>query len=67
MKRRVVLKPHPETNEWAIWCPELPRCNPAVYLKKKPFKNIQEAIEVYLQPDPLKLPPDIIILPKIHR
>jgi predicted RNase H-like HicB family nuclease len=26
MKWRVVLEPDSETNDWAVWCPELPGC-----------------------------------------
>lgn len=61
MKWRVVLEPDPESNEWAIRCPELPRCNSAGISEEEALKNIQEAIELYLQPDPLKLPPDTLI------
>ncbi|GCE62739.1 hypothetical protein MiAbB_04689 [Microcystis aeruginosa NIES-4285] len=33
MKWRVILEPDPDTNEWAIWCPELPGCTSAGIVK----------------------------------
>lgn len=26
VKWRVILEPDPETNDWSVWCPELPGC-----------------------------------------
>jgi len=55
MKWRVVLEPDPETNDMAIWCPELPRCTSAGTSEQKALDNIREAIELYLQPDAIEL------------
>jgi predicted RNase H-like HicB family nuclease len=55
MKWRVILEPDPETHEWAIWCPELPGCISAGITEAEALENIKEAIELYLDPDPIEL------------
>ncbi len=57
MKWRVVLEQDPETKEFAVWCPELPGCASAGVTQEEALANIREAIELYLQPDPIKLQP----------
>ena len=61
MKWRVILEPDLETDEWAVWCPELPGCTSAGITQEDALNNIQEAIQLYLQPDTLILAPDAII------
>ncbi|MBO9999732.1 MAG: type II toxin-antitoxin system HicB family antitoxin [Cyanobacteria bacterium SID2] len=56
MKWRVVLEQDPETGDWAVWCPELPGCTSAVETEEEALVRIQEAIELYLQPDEIQLP-----------
>ena len=60
MKWRVILEPDPETGDYAVWCPELPGCTSAGETQQEALENIREAIELYLQPDPIELPPDAI-------
>jgi predicted RNase H-like HicB family nuclease len=60
MKWRVILEPDPETGDWAIWCPELPGCTSVGETEQKALENIREAIELYLQPDPIQLAPGTI-------
>ncbi|MBW4468035.1 MAG: type II toxin-antitoxin system HicB family antitoxin [Pegethrix bostrychoides GSE-TBD4-15B] len=55
MKWRVILEPDPETHEWAIWCPELPGCISAGVTEAEALENIKEAIELYLDPNPIEL------------
>ena len=55
MKWRVILEPDLETHEWAIWCPELPGCVSAGITEVEALENIKEAIELYLDPDPIEL------------
>lgn len=55
MKWRVVLERDPETGDWASWCPELPGCTSAGETEEEALDNIREAIELYLEPEPLKL------------
>lgn len=55
MKWRVVLEQDSETGDWAIWCPELPGCYSAGDTMEEAMENIKEAIELYLEPDPLEL------------
>jgi predicted RNase H-like HicB family nuclease len=61
MKWRVVLEPDPETANWAVWCPELPGCVSAGDTQEEALVNIQEAIELYLEPTPITLTPGAII------
>ncbi len=61
MKWRVILEPDPDTNEWAIWCPELPGCTSAGITQEEALNNIREAIELYLQPDAIDLLPGAVI------
>ncbi len=55
MKWRVILERDPESGDWAAWCPELPGCTSAGETKKEALDNIHEAIELYLEPAPLRL------------
>lgn len=57
MKWRVVLEFDDEIAEWAVWCPELPGCTSAGKTEEEALANIREAIELYLQPDPIRLQP----------
>ncbi len=58
MKWRVVLERDSESGDWAVWCPELPGCASAGRSEEEAIENIREAIELYLQPDPIELAPD---------
>lgn len=60
MKWRVILEPDPETGDWAVWCPELPGCASAGETEAEALTNIREAIELYLQPDPVELQPGAV-------
>ena len=60
MKWRVILEPDPETGDWAVWCPELPGCASAGETEAEALSNIREAIELYLQPDPVELQPGAV-------
>ncbi len=55
MKWRAVLQQDPETGEWAAWVPELPGCASAGDTQEDAIANIREAIELYLQQDPIEL------------
>lgn len=61
MKWRVVLEQDPETGDWAVWCPELPGCVSAGVTEAEALENIKEAIELYLQRDPIELEPGALI------
>ncbi len=56
MKWRVIVQQDPETGDWAAWCPELPGCASAGVTEDQAVANIREAIELYLEPDPIDLP-----------
>jgi len=60
-KWRVVIEQDLITGDWAAWCPELPGCTTAGDTPDECLENIQEAIELYLQPDPIILQPGAII------
>lgn len=55
MKWRVVIEQDAETGDWAVWCPELPGCTSAGETQEEALDNIREAIELYLEPEPLDL------------
>jgi predicted RNase H-like HicB family nuclease len=61
MTWRVLLERDDETGDWAVWCPELPGCASAGETEDEALENIREAIELYLQPGPLPLSPDVIM------
>lgn len=61
MKWRVVLQRDPETGDWAVWAPELPGCTSAGVTEEEALANIREAIELYLQPDEIPLPPNAVV------
>ena len=56
MKWRVILEQDENSGEWAAWCPELLGCTSAGETEEAALRNIREAIELYLQPDPFRLP-----------
>jgi predicted RNase H-like HicB family nuclease len=60
MKWRVILEPDLETGDWAVWCPELPGCASAGETEAEALTNIREAIELYVQPDPVELQPGAV-------
>jgi predicted RNase H-like HicB family nuclease len=60
-KWRVVLEYDSETQDWAIWCPELPGCVSCGETEEEALSNIKEAINLYLQPDNLEFSPQAII------
>lgn len=55
MNWRVLLEQDVETGDWGAWCPELPGCASAGVTEEEALENIREAIELYLQPDPIEL------------
>jgi predicted RNase H-like HicB family nuclease len=61
MDWRAVLEKDPETGEYAVWCPELPGCVSAGSTEEEAIANIKEAIALYLEPDPVDLPPTAFI------
>ena len=60
MKWRVILEEDSESGDWAVWCPELPGCASAGRTEGEALENIREAIELYLQRDPIELDPGAI-------
>ncbi|MEH1944399.1 MAG: type II toxin-antitoxin system HicB family antitoxin [Nostoc sp.] len=60
MKWRVILESDLETGDWAVWCPELPGCTSAGETEEEALENIKEAIQLYLQPESIKLAPGAI-------
>lgn len=61
MKWRVVLEPDIGTGDWAIWCPELPGCVSAGETEQEALDNIREAIELYLEAEPIDLEPGAVL------
>lgn len=50
MKIRVFLEYDAEAGAYAAYCPELPGCASAGETEEEAFRNIREAIELYLEP-----------------
>lgn len=50
MKIRVVLEYDADAGSYAAYCPELPGCASAGDTEEEAFRNIREAIELYLEP-----------------
>lgn len=50
-----MLEKDPETGDWSTWCPELLGCVSAGETEEEALENIREAIELYLEPDPIEL------------
>ena len=61
MKWRVILEQDNETGDWAAWCPELPGCASAGESEDDAMTNIREAIDLYLQADPIDVGPHALI------
>lgn len=61
MKWRVVLEQDEKTGEWGVWCPELPGCTSSGATQEEALANIREAIELYLEPNEIDLPPHAIV------
>ena len=60
-KWRVVLERDETTNDWGVWCPELPGCTSVGISKENALENIKEAIELYLQPEEIEIKPEMFI------
>lgn len=57
MKFRVVLEYDQETQSYSAVCPELPGCASAGDTEEEARRNIEEAIQLYLSPAEIELPP----------
>lgn len=51
MNLRVIVEFDVETNSYSAVCPELPGCASFGDTEKEAFKNVKEAMELYLSPD----------------
>jgi len=58
MQWRIIVERDSETGDYAVWCPELPGCASAGTTREEALESIREAIELYLQPDPIEVPPE---------
>jgi predicted RNase H-like HicB family nuclease len=57
MRFRVVLEWDPETQSYSAVCPELPGCTSAGETEEEARRGIEEAIQLYLSPSEIELPP----------
>ena len=58
MNIRIVVEHDPVTKSFAVHCPELPGCTSCGDTEEEAMKNIQEAIDLYLEPSPIVLSPN---------
>jgi len=58
MNIRVVIEYDPEAKAYSAYCPELPGCASCGDTEEETPRNIQEAIDLYLEPAPLELSPN---------
>ncbi|MDZ4857547.1 MAG: type II toxin-antitoxin system HicB family antitoxin [Candidatus Hydrogenedentes bacterium] len=61
MNWRVVIERDTESGEFSAWCPELPGCATAGVTEAEAISNIKEAIELYLEPDPIELSSNAVL------
>ena len=57
MTFRVVLEYDPEAESFSAVCPELPGCASAGSTEEEARRGIEEAIQLYLSPSEIDLPP----------
>ncbi len=57
MRFRVVLEYDPVADSYSAVCPELPGCASAGETEEEARHGIEEAIQLYLKPTELELPP----------
>jgi len=56
MKLRLLVEHDPETNRWSAVFPELPGCASAGDTEAEAVANAKEALELWFEPSPVKLP-----------
>jgi len=56
MKFRLLVEFDPEAKRWSAVCPELPGCATAGDSEEEAIANAQEALALWFEPAPIKLP-----------
>ena len=56
MKLRLLVEHDPETNRWSAVFPELPGCASAGDTEAEAVANAKEALGLWFEPSPVKLP-----------
>lgn len=56
MKLRLLVEHDPETNRWSAVFPELPGCGSAGDTEDEAIANAEEALRLWFEPAPVKLP-----------
>ncbi len=56
MKLRLLVELDPETNRWSATFPELPGCASAGDTEEEAITNAKEALALWFEPSPVKLP-----------
>jgi predicted RNase H-like HicB family nuclease len=56
MKLRLLVEHDPETDRWSAVFPELPGCASAGDTEAEAIANAKEALQLWFEPAPVKLP-----------
>lgn len=62
MKLRLVVEQDPRTRRWAAFFPELPGCASAGDTQAEAVANAKEALELWFEPSPLRIPEGATVL-----
>ncbi|EDY21313.1 protein of unknown function UPF0150 [Chthoniobacter flavus Ellin428] len=62
MKLRLVVEQHATTGRWASYFPEIPGCASTGDSGVDAIANAREALELWFEPTPLRLPKDARIV-----
>ena len=62
MKLRLLVELDKETNCWSAVFPELPGCASAGDIEDEAIANAKEALQLWFEPSPIKLPKTVKML-----
>ena len=60
MKFKIIIEKEPNNEGYHAYCPSLKGCHSCGITKREAIKNIKEAIELYLEPEPKLIKRELI-------